>query len=95
MSNTELHEILEKQRGTFCQVAMLYFTAVMIGLGLLSWQQMTIGFWFLVIVDILFLTAMTGIFALLTYYLQKPGAQIDQQVTDLLKDVREHIEEGN
>jgi Flp pilus assembly protein TadB len=85
-SEKELYEILEKQRGTFCQIAFLYFTTVIIGLGLVASLQATIGPSVLYIA-IIFLVVLTIIFTLLTCYLQKPVEEIDKQVAETMKHI--------
>lgn len=85
-SERELYDILERQRGAFCQIAIVYFASVMIGLGLVTTQQATLGLGVLGI-DIIFLTATTIVFVILAYYLHAPVEEIDKQIATNLKHI--------
>lgn len=82
----EIHEILEKQRGAFCQIAFIYFTAVMIGLGVITSQQATLGE-FTIVADLVMLISLTIVFAYLTRGLYIPVTEIDRLTTNTLRDI--------
>ena len=82
----DLYEILEKQRGVFCQIAFIYVFTVIIGLGLVNFLMAILGPVVLV-VDIIFLITTTVVFMLLADYLHIPVAGIDKRIDTTLKHI--------
>ena len=82
----ELHEILEKQRGTFCQIGFLYFITELIVLSLIATMNVILGP-SLVAVFIIFLVGSTAVFSFLCYMLYIPVREIDEKVEKTLKDI--------
>ena len=82
----ELHEILEKQRGTFCQISFLYFITEIIGLSLIATMNVILGP-AVTAIFVIFLVGSTVVFSLLGYMLYIPVREIDEKVEKTLKDI--------
>lgn len=86
----ELHEMLEKQRGSFCQIGFLYFITEIIGLSLIATMNVILGP-AIAAIFVIFLLSSTVVFAFIGYMLYIPVREVTTRVERTLKHI---IREG-
>lgn len=85
-NENDLYQILERQRGTFCQISFVYIFTVIIGFGLIFMLQATLGP-LVPVIATLFVVGTTWIFSLLGYFSYIPVREVDKQVATTLKHI--------